>query len=483
MEKSRSKYPLDYFKSKKNYRWYILTVVLLGAFMSALDLNLMNIINPELERVFHLPLFIIEWATLSYQLTLTALLPVLGRISDIIGRKKFYNFGFIIFIIGSGMVGLGLSIEWIIGWRVIQAIGATFLQSNSIAIITANFPNNERGKAIGIQGAVQATGMALGPTFGGFLIQYFSWNYAFYINVPVGIVGTVLALLILPESKSESEYEKIDYIGASLFTSALVIFLSNFSMSSSRGYHVLQIYMLYAVTILLMLTFIYHSKRVKNPIIDLSLFKNKFYVAGNISGLISYLLIGGTMFLTPFYLEYVLHYQPSLTGSLLLIIPAFMGIGTPIGGAFYDRIGSYKLTIIGFTLMTFSVFLLSIVSEGTPLFLLILMFIILGLGMGLFTAPNNSSIMGMAPLGKLSLVGGFLNMMRSLGLIFGVSISTYVYEYYVLSEHFGYNIVTLLFAFKYSMYVLFVFSLIGLMLTFVKKNETREKMIIPQEIG
>ncbi|MGC8619536.1 MAG: MFS transporter [Thermoplasmata archaeon] len=483
MQKSGSRYPLEYFKNKSNYRWYILTVVLLGAFMSALDLNLMNIINPELEHVFHQQLFIVEWATIAYQLTLTSLLPVLGRVSDIIGRKKFYNIGFVIFIIGSGMVGLGLSIQWIIGWRILQAVGATFLQSNSIAIISANFPGNERGKAIGIQGAVQATGMAIGPSFGGFLIQYVSWNYAFYINVPVGIVGTILALLILPESKSEAGYEKVDYVGAALFTSFLAIFLFNFSMSSSKGYPLIQMYVLYLVSIILLIAFIFHGRKIKNPIIDFSLFKNIEYVAGNFAGLISYLLIGGTMFIVPFYLEYVLGYKPSLAGTLLVIIPAFMGVGTPISGALSDKMGSYKLTITGFILMTISILLLSNVYYHTSIFEIIFLFLILGLGMGIFTAPNNSSIMGMSPPGKLSLVGGFLNMMRSLGLIFGVSIATFVYESYVLNGYLEENKTIVLSAFTHAMFILFIFSIIGLILTLIKRKESKEKITVLPEIG
>jgi Major Facilitator Superfamily. len=117
---NEKKYPLEYFKKKRNYRWYILLVVLLGAFMSALDLNLMNMINPVWSKIYRQQLSYVEWATLGYQLTLTSLLPVLGRISDIFGRKKFYNVGFLIFIIGSAMVGIGFSLEWIIFWRIIQ---------------------------------------------------------------------------------------------------------------------------------------------------------------------------------------------------------------------------------------------------------------------------------------------------------------------------------------------------------------------------
>ncbi|MEM4071671.1 MAG: MFS transporter, partial [Thermoplasmata archaeon] len=143
--KSGRNVPLNYFTDRSNYRWYILTTVLFGAFMSALDANLMNIINPVLEKVFFSPLSIVEWGSLSYLLTLTILLPVFGKISDIIGRKTMYNMGFTIFIIGSAMVGLSFNMIWFVLWRIVQSIGATMLQSNSIAIITANFPSEERG--------------------------------------------------------------------------------------------------------------------------------------------------------------------------------------------------------------------------------------------------------------------------------------------------------------------------------------------------
>ncbi len=463
-------------RENPRYRWYILTVVLLGAFMSALDLNLMNIVNPVLREVYRQPLYIIEWATLAYQLTLTVLLPILGRISDVYGRKKFYNTGFVIFIIGSGMVGMGLSIQWIIFWRIIQAIGATFLQSNSIAIITANFPSNERGKAIGIQGAVQGIGMAIGPSFGGFLIQYLSWNYAFYINVPVGIIGTILAYYILPETKSERGYVKIDYLSAALFATFFSLFLFNFSMSSSKLWSNEYLYGLYAISLIFFFIFVYEGKRSSEPIIDFSLLKNRFYVAANFSGMISYLIIGGTMFVFPFYLEYVLKYSPALAGSLLIIIPAFMSVGTPISGTLSDRIGYRLPTFIGFLLISLGTLMVVIFSNATTnIYEIIIFLLIIGLGMGIFTAPNNSSIMGISPSGKLSLVGGFLNMMRSLGLIFGVSLTTFVYELNMEGKLYNLPPVVLE-SFRNSMTMLFVFSVIGLILTLVKGKAKVEKV-------
>lgn len=480
--RNNRKYPLEYFTGKRNYRWYVLLVVLLGAFMSALDLNLMNMINPVWNSIYHQQLSYVEWATLGYQLTLTSLLPVLGRISDMFGRKRFYNIGFLIFIVGSAMVGVGISLEWIIFWRIVQAIGATFLQSNSIAIISANFPSNERSKAIGIQGAVQATGMALGPTFGGFIVQYFSWNLAFYINVPIGIAGTILAFLIIPESSSEGERKKIDYIGASLFTSFLGIFLINFSLSTNPGYPFLNELSLYIISIAFLLLFIYHSLRFENPIMDLSLLENIPYLAGNFSGMISYLIIGGTMFIVPYFMEYVLRYSPSIAGSLLVIIPGFMGIGTPIGGFLSSRIGTYRLTVSGFSLITISTLLISTLNTGASIYFIVIFFATMGFGMGIFTAPNNSAIMGMAPPGKLSMVGGFLNMMRSMGLILGVSISTFLFESTAPIQVLIFNPEMLTYAFDRTMLVLFIFSLVGLILTAIKKRETREKYITLPEV-
>ena len=477
------RYPLEYFKNKRNYRWYILLVVLLGAIMSALDLNLMNMINPVWNRIYHQQLSYVEWATLGYQLTLTSLLPVIGRISDMFGRKKFYNIGFVIFIIGSAMVGVGISLEWIIAWRIVQAVGATFLQSNSIAIISANFPSNERSKAIGIQGAVQATGMALGPTFGGFIVQYFSWNLAFYINVPIGIAGTLLALLIIPESSTEGEKKRIDYLGASFFTSFLGLFLINFSLSTNPGYPIQTEISLYAASLFFLLLFILHSLRFENPIMDFSLLKNIPYLAGNFSGMLSYLIIGGVMFIAPYFMEYVLHYSPSVAGTLLVIIPGAMGIGTPLGGFLSSRIGTYRLTLIGFSLITLSSFLISTLNSHSSVYYIIIYFATMGFGMGIFTAPNNSSIMGMAPQGKLSMVGGFLNMMRSMGLILGVSISTFIFESMYPIQVLVMHPDLLSYAFDKTMLLLFIFSIVGLALTAIKKRETKEKFITLPEVG
>ncbi len=477
-------FPLEKFAKKKNYRWYILSVVLIGAFMSALDLNLMYIINPTLQKVFHQPLYIVEWASLAYQLTLTALLPVIGRISDIKGRKKFYNTGFVIFIIGSGMVGVGLSMTWVIGWRVIQSIGAAFLQSNSIAIISANFPGNERGRAIGIQGAVQAIGMSIGPSFGGFIVQNVGWNFAFYINVPVGIIGTILALLILPESRTEGKKEKIDYIGASLFTGFLIIFLYNFSMSSQSGYSPIQLYLLYAVFIILLIVFIIHGLRNEYCIIDFSLFRNLEYVTGNITGLLSYLIIGASLFMLPYYLEYVLNFKEMFAGTIIITVPVFMGIGTPLSGFIADKIGYYKPSVTGFFLIIIGTVLLSFSSQGSSILYILISLSILGFGMGLFTAPNNSSVMSISPPGKLSLVGGFLNMMRSLGNIFGIAIATFIFELYAHESVIGKTVQKSLIFIGYHnvMMAMFVISIIGFVLTLVRRTSGKGRIIHLPEV-
>ncbi|MGC9193668.1 MAG: MFS transporter [Thermoplasmata archaeon] len=459
--------PLNYFTDKTNYRWYILTTVLFGAFMSALDANLMNIINPVLEKVFFSPLSIVEWGSLSYLLTLTILLPVFGKISDIIGRKTMYNMGFTIFIIGSAMVGLSFNMIWFVLWRIVQSIGATMLQSNSIAIITANFPSEERGKAIGIQGAIQAIGMAVGPSFGGFLVTYMSWRYAFYINVPVGLIGTVLAYFVLPRNVISEKKERIDYLGISLFTGFLGLFLIDFT----EGMDIFGLYgtiFIGIVSLVLLLLFIRVELKNAFPLIDLSLFKSRVFTAGNFSGLISYLSLNGLMFISPFFLEFSLGLNGFLAGVMLIAIPASMSIMAPISGYLADRHGYVKFSVLGMTLMSIGFLLLLFVNLQVSLFYILLSFVMVGVGMGMFTPPNNTTVMSVASAGKLSLVGGLLNMMRSIGLIFGISIATLFYDYDLARN----KALTLansnLSAYKVTIMVLLIVTIVGVIFSSMK---------------
>jgi EmrB/QacA subfamily drug resistance transporter len=439
----RPSFPHPYFSSRPGWRWFILMTVLIGATMSALDVSIVNIAMPTLKTDFNVSLATIEWVAIAYMLTLTIFLPLFGRLADVYGRSKLYNAGFVVFTLGSAFCGMSPSANFMIGSRTLQAIGAGLLQANSIAIITAAFPSNERGRAIGLQGAVQAIAMSIGPFVGGIFIAAIGWRAIFYINVPIGILGTLAALLILPRDEMKKQKEKVDYVGTAFFSTGLLFLVLAFNEVVKLGLTSPRIILYFALSVALIGLFVITELKVKDPLVDLKMFKSFTFSAGNMTGMMSYYVLFAIMFLMPFYLERVVGYSVALTGSLLVPIPLAMAVVAPWAGSVSDRRGPRLMTTAGMLLSALACFLLMLLGESSHLAMLVGILIMLGIGMGLFTPPNNSAVMGAAPKDKLSVAGGLLNMMRSLGLIFGVDISGLIFtsleDKYVVDKGF-YNV-------------------------------------------
>ena len=437
-----SKYPHPYFSSHPKWRWFILSTVLVGATMSALDVSIVNVALPTLQGDFKVNLAVIEWVAMAYMLTLTIFLPLFGRLADIFGRTKMYNTGFIVFTVGSALCGLATTAGFLIGARILQAVGAGLLQANSVALITQAFPANERGRAIGIQGAVQAIAMSVGPFVGGMLISAVSWRAIFYVNVPIGIIGTFAALYCLPAGESSGKREKVDYLGTAFFASGLAFLVLAVNEGEGIGWTSPIILTYFALSAVLIAAFLITEMRVEHPMIDLSLFKRYAFSAGNFTGMLSYYVLFAVLFLMPFYLEKIAGYSPAITGSILTPIPLAMAIVAPFAGHISDKYGSRLMTTWGMGVCAFATFLLIFTGQSPNIFILIAELIILGVGMGLFTPPNNSAIMGSAPKERLGVAGGILNMMRALGLIFGVDISGVIFtsiEHHYIVKH-GYKV-------------------------------------------
>ncbi|MDA8389486.1 MAG: MFS transporter [Gammaproteobacteria bacterium] len=433
-----SKFPHPYFSSHPKWRWFILSTVLVGATMSALDVSIVNVALPTLQTTFKVSLAEIEWVAMAYMLTLTIFLPLFGRLADIFGRSKMYNTGFVVFTVGSAFCGLAPSAGFLVGARILQAVGAGLLQANSVALITQAFPASERGRAIGIQGAVQAIAMSIGPFVGGLLISAIGWRSIFYVNVPIGILGTFAALYCLPAAKKAERQEKIDYLGIALFATGLAFVVLAVNEGEALGWTSPIILTYFALGTVLLAGFIMVETHVEHPMIDLSLFKRYAFSAGNLTGLLSYYVLFAVLFLMPFYLEKIVGYGPAATGTILTPIPLAMAIVAPFAGHISDKVGSRIMTTSGMAVCALATLLLIFLGHSPNITLLVSELILLGIGMGLFTPPNNSAIMGSAPKERLGVAGGILNMMRALGLIFGVDISGVIFtalENHYVSAH------------------------------------------------
>ncbi len=409
--------------SRASWKWFVLGTVLLGATMSALDVSIVNVAMPTLTVEFGVSMSMIEWVALAYMLTLTIFLPLFGRLADVYGRSTLYNIGFVVFSIGSALCGIAGSAAFLILARVVQAVGAGLLQANSVALITHAFPATERGKAIGIQGAVQAISMAIGPFVGGALIAAVGWRAIFLVNIPIGAVGTLAALFILPRNEPSERKERIDWLGAALFASGLACVVLALNDGGKLGWTSRSVLGQLAVGFVLLAAMIATELRTEHPLVDLRLFRNGTFLIGNVTGLLSYFVLFAVMFLMPFYLQKVLGFGTELTGSLLMPIPLAMAAVAPFSGLLSDRYGSRIMTTSGMLVSALACMALLRLDAAAHVPLLLGGLVLLGVGMGLFTPPNNSAIMGAAPRDKLGVAGGVLNMMRSLGLILGVDVS------------------------------------------------------------
>jgi EmrB/QacA subfamily drug resistance transporter len=418
--------PLQALRSLATYRWLVVGTVCIGAFLGQLDASIAGLVLPTLEDAFQAPVATIEWVAIAYLLTLAALVVPLGRLADLAGRKALYILGFGVFVIGSALCGLAPGLGWLIGFRVLQAAGAAMLQANSVAIIASAVPRAKLGTAIGVQGAAQAVGLAVGPSVGGFLITAFDWRAVFFIAVPFGLFGAILGWLVLPLTSRPAEAagtpvaERFDWPGALLLGPTVALVLFALTNGNSWGWTSPQIVLLSLATIVSLGAFIRAERRAPSPLVDFALFRDRSFTLGIAAGLLSYAVLFGCLFLVPFYLERVIGRSAQETGLLLAPVPIGIGLLAPFAGRLTDRIGTRLPTVAGMLICTAALATLAAISVR-QLPVTVALLALLGVGLGLFTPGNNSGVMGSAPANRLGVASGVLNMTRSVGTSLGVA--------------------------------------------------------------
>jgi EmrB/QacA subfamily drug resistance transporter len=413
-------------RTRKNAYWLAVGAVCVGAFMGQLDASIVTVALPTLQQTFHASVGAATWVGLSYLLVVVATVTAVGRFADMWGRKLLYVYGFGVFVIGSALCGLAPTLGALIGFRVLQAVGAAMLQANSVAIIVIAVPRASLGKAIGVQGAAQAVGLALGPSVGGLLLAADGWRLIFLVNVPFGILGVVAGLLLIPRSLHLSERAPFDWKGLSLFFPAVVAVLSAVSFGNSYGWTSPLIIGTFALGLCLATTFVIWELRICDPMLDLTLFRHGPFSRGITSGLLSYLVMFGVLFLVPFYLERGVGIGSAQAGLELMVMPIALGIVAPFAGRWADRVGARLLTVGGMSLVAIGLFALGGLRPTTLGFLGLLALI--GSGLGCFTPPNNTAVMGSVPQRQSGVASGVLNMTRGMGTALGLALTGLVFD-------------------------------------------------------
>jgi EmrB/QacA subfamily drug resistance transporter len=402
-------------------KWWVMLAVAMGIFLGTIDGSIVNVALPTLVEDLDTTFPIVQWVILAYLLTLATLVLSVGRLGDIVGKKPIYASGFAVFTLGSVLAGLSPSVEWLIGFRIFQAVGAAMIFALGFALITEAFPPGERGRALGITGGIVSIGIILGPALGGLIIHVSSWRWIFYVNLPIGIVGTLTAIRFVPSVPPHGG-ERFDFLGAAVFLVMLLAFMLGLTFGQTHGFgHELPLGLL-ALAAVALPVFLAIERRVEHPMLDLSLFRDRLVSVNLFAGWASFAAIGGVFLLLPFYLENVLGHTPMETGLLLASAPLALGLAAPASGSISDRIGPWPVILVGLTVLLASYLLMTTLGVRTSALGYLLIMAPVGLGMGIFQSPNNSAIMGAVPPRRLGVTSGLLTITRITGQLSGISI-------------------------------------------------------------
>jgi EmrB/QacA subfamily drug resistance transporter len=395
--------------------------VALGVFLSTLDGSIVNVALPVLARELGASFASVQWVVLTYLLTLVTLMMVAGRLGDLRGKKQLYLFGFVTFTLGSLSCGLSSSVGWLLGSRILQGAGASFVMALGPAILVDVFPPNERGRALGWIGLMVSVGLVSGPTVGGLLLGLLPWQAIFFVNLPFGVFGTILVSRVLEEGKRETA-QTFDLLGALLLFAALLSFLLAVTFGPRTGLHSPLFLTLGGIAVVLGTAFVRRELRVRHPLVDLGLFRDSGLRLNVVTGVITFFSSSGLVFLVPFFLEDLQKRSPSEAGVLLVVSPLAMGLMSPVSGWLSDRIGSRPLTLVGLCFVIVGYLLLSTLELGTGGLGYVGRVMFLGLGMGIFQSPNNSAIMGAVPRDKVGVASGLLSLTRTCGQTTGIAV-------------------------------------------------------------
>jgi len=405
------------------YKWLALFTVSVGSFVATLDASIVTISFPSLTKTFAVETSVVLWVTVVYLLVSVSLMLTVGKLGDVLGRKKIYAMGFALFTVGLAFCSLSQSIVQLILSRMLQGVGAAMIISLGTAIVTAAFPTAERGKALGLLGAVVSAGLLTGPVLGGFLLDLLDWRAIFYTRIPISIIGTVMACRLLKEQTGRAKGFSFDWLGAVLLCAFLTSLILFFNLGGKRGYLSAPAAALAGTAILLLVSFIFQERRAAEPTVDLDLFKDRVFACANLSLGFMFFALGFYTFLMPFYLIDGLGYSAWHTGLTIAVVSVTTLVVAPVSGSLSDRIGTRLLCTAGISLICIALLLISRLDLQSSTADVVLRLVLFGVGSGLFQSPNNSSILGAVPRNRLGTASAMLATIRQVGISLGVAVS------------------------------------------------------------
>ena len=408
-----------------SYEWIALSVTTIGALMAAIDASAVLIALPSIMADLQASFITVMWVLLGYMLILAAVVPVVGRLADMLGRKNLYNLGFIIFTVGSLLCALaqpqyhGLDL---VVYRMIQGVGGALLITNSAAIVTDAFRRGNVGFGLGVNGIAFSAGFLLGPVVGGVLTSI-SWRLVFLINVPIGIIGTIWGILQLREPVMLPKGQRFDWAGSLTFTLGLGALLLGVSLYAFPVTAMWVVYVLFVVAAVGLALFVAAERRAPEPMLNLHLFENRSFAFASAANGLNGLARGAVLFVLIFFLQGPYGYDPLMAGILLAPFGlAFLVVG-PISGHLSDRYGARYLATAGLLVSAGGLLGLATVVSTTPYWVLAVYMALMGGGSGLFASPNMNAIMSAVKPSERGSASGIRAMLMNTGQMLSIAIA------------------------------------------------------------
>ncbi|MDR2232103.1 MAG: DHA2 family efflux MFS transporter permease subunit [Tannerella sp.] len=409
------------------YKWFVLANIMIGTFMAVLDSTIVNVSLPKIMSSFGVGLSTIQWVSTSYMLTMAAMLPTSGWLADKFGYKRVYFSGLLLFTVGSALCGMSDNITTLIISRIIQGIGGGTVQPLGMAIITREFPPQQRGLALGFWSIAAAASVSFGPMLGGYLVDNFSWQLIFDVNVPVGIVALAITWLIQREYKNAGiqKFDFTGFISVVIFLPLLLYALAEgTAATNSEGWDAPYILLCFAVSAIAFTVFLTRELTAKDPLIDIRLLGNYNFGMNNIILFVFSIGMFGSTFLLPLYLQNAMDYTAVQSGLVFLPVGIIQGIVSPISGRMADKMNAKIFVIIGMILFVISFLMNANLSFLTEHHYIMTSLYIRGLGMGLIFTPLNTMSLATIPKEKMAQASGISNTVRQIGGSLGVALLT-----------------------------------------------------------
>ena len=416
--------------TEKELKRSVLSVTAFASFLTPFMGSSVNLALPSIGEELSLNAVTLNWIISSYMLTTSMLLLPAGRAGDILGRRKVFTAGMMVFTLSMILLTFTPGIRWLIGTRILQGIGGAMMFGTNMAILTSVFPPGERGRAMGINVTAVYIGLASGPFLGGLLTRYLGWRSIFAFLIPMGIISLILIRTKMKREWAEAKGESFDWAGSVIYGISMAALMYGFSrLPSAEGWAIT------ATGVVLMPLFIMREKKAVHPLFDVTLIShNRIFAFSSLAALIHYAATSAIGFFLSLFLQYIRGLGPREAGLVLMSWPLTMALFSPAAGKLSDKYNPGVLASTGMGITSAGLIMLCFLTEQTSVAFIVTVLVIMGAGFSLFSSPNSNAIMSSVEKRQLGNASGMLGTMRNVGQTLSMAIALMLLAIYMGQE-------------------------------------------------